>query len=354
MKVTLYKKDVAGKPRVWQIEQSDIHEIKITHGTVGGEMQIKEIHVPHGKAGRNTNEQIRLEMASRIVRRRDGGYVDSMEEAADGTQRNALNMPKPMLAHKYKTHPIKPPYYIQAKYDGNRCLVAKKNHEVFAYSRNGKIIGSIDHILKAAELIPDGTVLDGELYHHGTKLQTIRSWISRDQEDSKKLVFVCYDVISLSPFSKRLDRLMSLKLKPPIVNAPIELIKEPFSQQDLADKTRDAIQEGFEGLVLRCPKTGYEVGKRSKGLIKVKRWMDDEFLVVDIEQSADGWAILVCSTEEQKTFSVSAPGSMKRKHDIWDDRTSYIGRRVTVEYANLTNQRIPFHPVAIAFRSSND
>ena len=34
---------------------------------------------------------------------------------------------------------------------------------------------------------------------------------------------------------------------------------------------------------------GYEDGKRSGSLIKLKDWLDQEFKIVDVSASADGW-----------------------------------------------------------------
>jgi len=106
---------------------------------------------------------------------------------------------------------------------------------------------------------------------------------------------------------------------------------------------------GYEGLILRDLKMPYEVGKRSKGLIKVKQFMDAEFKVVDILPSAEGWARLVCELPGD-TFKVSAPGTIYQKTEVLKRKDEFIGEFVTVTFANYTIDGKPFHPVAERWR----
>ena len=104
----------------------------------------------------------------------------------------------------------------------------------------------------------------------------------------------------------------------------------------------------------------HEAGKRSKGLIKVKPMhfgefvVDDEFLVVDIIPSKDGWAILVCETEEGKQFKVSCHGTFEYKKEVYENRDDYFGKHIRIEFAGLTKSKIPFHPVAICWREKHE
>ena len=102
--------------------------------------------------------------------------------------------------------------------------------------------------------------------------------------------------------------------------------------------------------MLRTNDRGYEPGKRSSQILKAKRWLDSEFCVVDITASADGWAILHCANPFGPTFKVSAPGTIQQKTEVLNNKDLYIGRCVTVEYADLTKDRVPFHPVALNWR----
>ena len=347
--VILYKQDNNQKIRQWSIMVLN-DTIQIEYGEVGGSMQYQEEKVTEGKAGRTIDEQIMSRVASRIHNRRKQGYVNSYEEARKNRPTNLLDLPLPMLAQKYKDK-LFDQCAIQYKYDGNRCLITKQDGNVFAYSRQGKKIESVDHILEAASHIDEGTILDGELYHHGTALQTIRSWIARRQAESNNLLYMCYDVMLPVSYLMRMNFLEKLQLQRPIIMAPTDVV--PGNQAAITERFRMARKLGYEGLIVRDLQGKYEDGKRSRSLLKVKSWESDEYLVVDIEQSADGWAILVCETKG-KRFKVSCHGSIPYKIEVWENRYGYIGKMVTVEYANLTKDGLPFHPVAIAWRDVGD
>ena len=350
---TLYKKSATGAMMQWSVEIG-VFGLEIEFGQVGGSMQEVGVSIEENQSGRDWETQAILELDARVARQIDKGYSGDIEKAKLGAT-NALDMPMPMLAKPYKENILFPTTcYVQMKYDGNRCLITKQNGIVFAYSRNGKVIKSIDHILQAAEGIEEGDILDGELYHHGTPLQTIRSWISRGQADSNKLVYMCYDMIIKASFSRRLEALKSLNLGYPIKIAEtfllggIELEPEP-----ILSRLNHAIKQGYEGLIIRYPHLPYEDGKRSKSLVKVKAWQDAEFKVKKVSVNDDGWGILHMESGG-KVFKSTAPGTHSEKRLVANFPDKFIGRNVTIQYANMTKDGVPFHPVAIAWRDSSD
>ena len=123
------------------------------------------------------------------------------------------------------------------------------------------------------------------------------------------------------------------------------------SYEDVLRNFRRYREDGYEGAILRWGDTGYEDGKRSKSLVKIKEWHDEEFLIIDVVPSREGWGRLVCELNDRTgTFYVSAPGDMAQKKWALQEKERFIGRWVTVEYANYTADGIPFHPVAINYR----
>lgn len=306
-------------------------------------------------ANRNIREQLILEIKSRISRQRDKGYRDTVEEAISCANTNTLDLPRPMLAQPIsKVGNVNlDEHFFQYKYNGHRCLIASTIEGLVAYSRNGKPITSIDHILNQLDDLPVGEILDGELYVHNTPLQTIASWVKRKQPDTALLRYVVYDCVSIKSYEDRFHFICNfIGIENPIISIATTMA---FSESDTLDKhLKDAIKRGYEGLILRHKLRRYESGKRSKSLIKVKSFQDGEFFVYDIESSNDGWAVLVCTTGDNKVFRVSAPGTMKEKELILENKSIYIGQLVKVEFAEYTKDGIPFHPVAIMFRDPND
>lgn len=349
---TLYNRDNTGNIREWSIER-DGFDIVIKHGTMGGAMQEKREEVLEGRASRSVDEQIMLMMASRISRQRDKGYVNSLDKVGSKAV-NTLGLPKPMLAQPLKkVRNIRyDDAFLQYKYDGNRCMIKKAGHVAIAYSRNGKVIDTIDHIIsELAEHMNDGEIFDGELYCHGHPLQTIVSWVKRKQENTLKIKYHIYDVVSDKPYKDRFARLESV-----CKGLSFEVVPTVRVEGDEAVQSffRAARANKYEGAILRWGGAGYEDGKRSKSLIKIKEWEDDEFKVIDILPSKDGWARLVCVTKDNITFNVTAPGSIEEKYYVYEFRNDFIGKTVRVEYAFMTNDGVPFHPVATMWRNKHE
>jgi hypothetical protein len=181
------------------------------------------------------------------------------------------------------------------------------------------------------------------------QLQDAGSLIRKVQSGNEKLSYICYDIMVGKLYEQRLDILCNHRLAPGIIVAPTIFGSRVSS---LEDRLHSAISEGYEGLMLRTNDRGYEAGKRSSSLIKVKKFQDAEFIVLNVHESADGWGILECmDVLTGKKFRVTAPGTVPEKTEILVNKMNYIGKFINVEYFDLTNDGIPFHPVAKYFRA---
>jgi len=347
---TLYIMDNKNKTRVWKIFSIG-NQICIEHGILNGTMVREKEIVYEGKQLRSVEQQVAHRIRSRVNKMLDKGYSRNINEAT-GKPTNALGLLKPMLAQPLdKVKNIDwASCYAQYKYDGNRCLVTNQGGDIIAYSRNGKLIHSIDHILEHIH-IPEGWTIDGELYRHGEMLQDLASMIKKDQDASSKLHYVIYDIVSEFPYEQRFILLKSINddLSGRTDKAYVAPTKQVYDKQEAIEHMNQARQLGYEGAILRHGMAGYEDGKRSKSLIKIKEMRDDEFVITNIEQAREGWAILVCLTHQGKEFSVSAPGTLDMKHHIAKHRDTYINKYVRVEFAYYTKDGIPFHPIATNF-----
>lgn len=354
MTKTLFTKAANGKLRFWRIDAT-IHGFNITYGAMGGAGTKKHVDVEVNQSGRSFIEQVHLEIKSRISKQYDKGYVDTLEEAETVPKTNALGMFKPMLAQRIDK--VKGVDYhnslVQRKYNGHRCLIHNSGSELIAYSKNGKPIKTISHITSELQIPVNGTI-DGELYIHGLKLQKISSIVKKVQEANKDLSFVAYDIVSDNVYR---DRLAELKRIPVVPNYIVAGTYEydPSKERLIRDTF---VKEGYEGAIIRLDGYGYEDGKRTKGLIKVKPTYDMELKVIDIKPSKDGWAILVCEIPAElestvKTVDVSSPGTMEEKYNVMNFAEDYIGKYINIEYYELTKSKVPFHPVATYWRDMN-
>lgn len=347
----LYKRDAKGSIREWSIRPDyNNNLIIIRYGQYKGITQEQTELVGSGKASRTIQMQIDLRIQSRIASQLDKGYSASLA-LATVKPLNTLGLLRPMLAQKFEDN--KQPFidfcnaYVQRKYDGNRCLIANVDGKLIAYTRNGKELTTLDHILKNL-ILPDNTILDGELYAHGVPLQTIVSWVKKEQPETKQLRYLVYDQISDLPFAARIQGVQGLLL--PVTVQVAETIAVS-SYNEVIEHYKRFRQEKYEGAILRHTLEGYEDSKRSFSLLKIKGWQDTEVQVIGIQPSADDWAVLTCRFND-KVFKVSAPGTIEEKKNTLKNRAEFLGRYVTIEYAYLTKDGKPFHPIAKAWRST--
>ena len=375
MEKTLYIRDNAGKIRYWTC-RPEPDGLEIEYGVLGGTPQFQYEAIEFGKGGRDQDEQIESRINSRVSKQLDKGYVEDLTTAQTMKPMNRLGFSKPMLAKKSEdvdmVKMMTKPFYLQNKLDGNRCLIHNDGTGLIAYTRNGKEFKTLKHILEPLkDVVPSGWTLDGELYVHGQSLQTIVSWGKRLQPNTLNLQFHCYDMISDEGFWARYNELRDvLSAAADKIYPTTRVIKTSRfipdsganlggSAVDLAGLLRVARSGGYEGLMFRSDyslnrgnweQVGYEDGKRSGSLIKLKMWEDQEFPIVDIQPSADGWAILHCLAPNGKPFTVSCPGDVTFKRHVLNNKHDYIGKNVTVQFAYWTEDGLPFHCVATAIR----
>lgn len=318
----------------------------------GGAEQVHQEQVVLNQSGRTMEEQIRLEMRSRISRQLDKGYKPTRAEALKGST-NQLGLVNPMLAKPIEDVALTDfrNVFVQPKLDGHRCLITKQDGEIIAYTRKGKLIDTIPHILvDIARWLPDGYTLDGELYIHGKKLQEISSLIKRKQQGSADLQYHFYDIVANEPFAERLREMQTMSSH--ILTLSISLVdtKRVLSMAEVYFWFDQFRSRGLEGAITRVSSRGYEDAKRSAQLLKVKAWQDMEVTVVDIRPSKDGWGICLVKMPDGKTFDISAPGNIAEKTFALINKDKYIGKKLTIDYASLTNDGLPFHASALRWR----
>lgn len=353
---TLYAKG-SGKDKilVWSI-WNEGNYLHMESGTLGGALIESHEVIQDGLASRTLEQQIISRIDSRINKKKDAGYLTSLEAAKAGERRNALGYKRPAKCKAYNgtSSLYRVPRFtaMQNKLNGHHANVVNDAGKLVMYSTNGKLIDTIPEILDGLE-IPEGVTIEGELYVHNTPLQTISSWIKRRQPDSHRIKYHIYDVDMDCDYEHRLAFLKNLEINDRCV---IEDTVFVGGEIDLSPFLKCALKDKYEGLVLRLPGYGHMDGRRSAGMIKVKPRhfkhfrIDDEFLVVDIKPSKDGWAILHCITEQGQAFTVSCHGTVPYKTKVLEEKEKHIGRHVRCEFESYTKAKKPFHVVALDWR----
>ena len=370
-----------GKAKMWQITvraTPPTAEIVVTHGYTDGKKQTNAKVITSGKNIGKKNETTPLEQAildarTQWQKKKDAGYAESESRVAVGgagaessvvavtesrAKATTATAPLPMLAHDFNKRgsSIAFPCYVQRKFDGTRCVAIP---QIGLFSRNRKQYPHLEHILEDLRSLPESIVLDGELYSDELTFQEIVGLVKKetlkpaDAEKMMKIKFHCYDLISDAPYEDRLARLQALFSRfafKAIVQVATDLCPSREALKTLHDKY---VAEGFEGIMLRN-KTGiYRVGVRSADLQKYKEFCDDEYAVTGFREGEGiekGCVIWVCRTEAGQEFACRPRGTREDRIALFARGASFIGKRLTVRYQELTTDGIPRFPVGIAFR----
>jgi len=319
-----------------------------------------------GKANETTPyEQAFSEATSRYKKKLDKGYKTTVPDDTTKAGTNTLGYPMPMLAKPIdKVKSVEFPAILQPKLDGHRAIVTKQKGLMIMYSRQGKVINTMDHILSfMAEHMSNGEFYDGELYIHGMPLQDIGRLIKKWREDSVKVRFCIYDYISDEPYTERIHSLEALwtammsKNGPPIFMIQGDKVKDI---DEAVKKTDWYIAQGFEGGILRTPDTGYEAGFRSSSLLKIKKFDDHEFKILqviegkarNVNDTALKVAVFQCvlNNGTDRTFEVLAHGTQEEKNYAFHHQDEFVGKMLTVRHSGWTKDKIPWHPIAVGLR----
>jgi DNA ligase-1 len=359
---SLYAKTAGDAINIWTcwIEGCHVH---MRWGQVDGAMQTGNYVCAPKNCGRanatTAEEQARLEAISRWKKQLKKKYFMQLEEAQTG-----FNL-KPMLAKVFKdVKKVTFPASLQPKYDGLRCLAYRKDGKVFLQSRGGDPY-RVAHIIEELEkVLPEGLLLDGELYRHNTPLQTINSWVRRPQPDSLLVEYHVYDCVRMDqenemkwPERKALLDWWFSHLPEHSSVYPVETWTVA-SKEEVKAKHDELVQAGFEGAIVRLHTGQYRFGYRSSELLKVKEFQDAEFLIVGWNQKKVRYVgaaevvtpCFICRTEAGATFEVVPMGSHEERQRYFAEAESHVGKQLTVRFFNWTPDGLPFLPVGVAIR----
>lgn len=368
--ITLYGVTSKGAVKTWICNVidngDDTATLAISTQTkLGGKIVKREEIITEGKNLGKSNETTPYEQAiseavSRYRKKAKKGYQDKIPNDLTKADVNALGLPHPMLAHPIgKVKKVEFPAHFQPKFDGHRAIVTRKDGRMMMYSRGGDEITTMQHILDYLDdKVAEGEFLDGELYLHGELLQNIGSYIRKYRKGiSETIVYYVYDTMMDESYTQRYAKLrIILKERDvPVVLAFTHIV----DSMDMAMIYRDsAIKDGYEGGMLRTPDKGYEAGKKSRTLLKLKTFDDSEHTIVGVREGKDRVvndidlkvAIFECVTPEGQEFECTAFGNMHEKDRIWHEREKYIGKTLTVKHSGYTKKGKPWHPTAVRLR----
>jgi hypothetical protein len=431
---SLFKINTHGKWLIWQVMFDGTSNRLVTlHGQFEGNLIRNEKQVTLNKSGRNMAQQAMSEASSRYNKKLDGGYIPY---SSISTNRNNVNIPenqdlptsqqiydqaiisrssidskfKVMLSQEYNAARVaRWPISAEPKFDGirayskpdlnspNGIALKSRNHKDFPWSNHVRT-----QLASFFRYLPQGSILDGELYNHQLTFSQISSAVRRAGKmspDNPLLKYYIFDIFENDHlvFEDRYNLLVTAYNQfvsdgndaSSLVIVPMTMV---FSDEEVKLAEVTFSSQGFEGVILRqfggtCtgevsgveyiePTTGLNIPirfcemlptsrtaqsikasqyaqKRSYNLMKYKTFKTEEGIVVDIEEgqgTREGAGIIVLQDIRGNIFRVSPQGDIGTHSEWLRNKERYIGKPYTFKYQELSEYGITRFPVGVGFR----
>ena len=274
---------------------------------------------------------------------------------------------KVVLANSYDKLKKKPnfeneEYLSSRKLDGCRCICIKQGDNIEFKSRTGKVFSTLGKLVEQIKQIPFDCVLDGEiciLKENGDEdFKSIMKEIKKKEHTIEKPCYKVFDLLTIEAFY---DKIESRKLSERLIllyktftategyfSTYVKAIKQiSVKNQEHFEKLRQgASKRGWEGIMLRKD-TSYENG-RTNNLLKVKNFLDAEFVVTAIEKTTKKMLVNGVMKEtlcmgsiiidfDGNEVGVGSGWSDKQRIFYYSNPNEIIGKTVTIQYFEVTH-----------------
>lgn len=261
-----------------------------------------------------------------------------------------LTAPDPMLASAMTT-PVTGAAFdatygtgewtMDEKLDGHRVVVVKRGPDVLGWSRLGKAKNLPAHIVTALRALPDG-IYDGELVAPGGN-----SWNVTETTKRTKLAFVVFDALELMG-----ESLLAVRHSERRALLTLALAHAPGTAVTLVPEyapTWAAVEaiwaRGGEGAILKTKSGLYRPGYRSDGWLKVKQLHAMVGTITGFEAGSFGPHAVTLLRLTNGTDARVKTKDTKTLTAIAKNPAAWIGKRLTIQYQQLTPSGSPRHPM---------
>jgi DNA ligase-1 len=271
------------------------------------------------------------------------------------------------LADKYEPKLVdwKDGWYVSRKIDGARCVaIVDSNGDATFYSRTGKEFDTLGVVANGIKNLGiTNVVFDGELClvddDGNEDFQGVMKQLKKKDHTIPNPSFKIFDMLTHDefyskkgeknrPYSIRYNNLREVMRDNTCACLSVlgqELIKD---DDHFAEWTKRGNDYGWEGVMLRADEP-YK-GKRSKDLLKVKKFFDDEYEVIDTEMGdfryvKDGaeWeeTMLSCVMIQHKNniVRVGSGFTIEQRQAFYQNPNKILGQIITVQYFEETQNQ---------------
>lgn len=270
------------------------------------------------------------------------------------------------LAEKYKEgkDTIDENWFVSRKLDGVRCLCVSTYSKTQFFSRQGHEFNTLDVIKKDIEkiqkLFGQDFVIDGEICLVDDKgnedFQGIMKEIRKKNHTIKNPKYKIFDFLTWEEFneaksttiiSDRLQRLISFMQDEKFDH--IEVLDQlPCNAENLSKMQDKAKNEEWEGLIVR--KNTFYKGKRSRDMLKLKKFFDAEYVVKDVElgkmqivvegaeREIDCLSAVIIEHKGHKV-KVGSGFDVEQRQKYFNNPEEIIGKTICVQYFEQTENQ---------------
>lgn len=247
-------------------------------------------------------------------------------------------------------------YFISEKFDGNRFIVVvDENRNKTAYSRNGLIYEGFDSLLSELEL-DSNMIYDGELLYSDDTLRSDERFRKtneiircKGEKDKNLLTYYIFDAIHINeleeeavhiPYYKRREYLD--KLPRSIYQRVVPILYKGKIDNKVFELLDEIVEQGAEGLMGNLSTGIYEFGKRSKNILKFKKFHDVDLLCIGVEEGEGKYKgklgkILV----EYYGYEVGIGSGFtdEQREYFWNNQDEIVGKIVQIKYFEESQDR---------------
>ncbi len=264
------------------------------------------------------------------------------------------------LAHDSANHETKVIglKHLEVKLDGVRVItIAYPNGKVEMFSRNGKELINFEHI--ASEIsqviikkgIAQAMVYDGEVM--SSSFQDLMRQVHRKSDVvAKDAILNLFDILTLEEF-KLGGSLVPQFIRSDMIQTWVEENKDtlahvqsldwvtvnldsPEGQQTFKEVNKRAVDGGYEGIMIKDPKAGYEC-KRSTSWLKLKPFIEVSLTIVGIEEGTGRnqgrLGAFICEGEDDGKnirVNVGSGFSDSDRESFWRNKTDCLNKLVEI------------------------
>lgn len=275
------------------------------------------------------------------------------------------------------------PVWVMPKLDGLRCVI----FDGVAYSRTLKPFRNKFVQQWASDNAPylegfDGELIVGEPTAHDVFQKSTSGVMSEDGEPD--FTFYAFDVVDTETDFR--NRITDLAEVISLDNTPRTSVVLPIradTPEELTAQEEKYLKQGYEGLMVRSLYGKYKFGRSTEKegiLLKVKRFIDNEFKIVGFEEllhneneaqldnfgrterssakeglvPAGTLGALILQYKDNMTFKVGTGFDAETRKYLWDNRLTIQGKYAKVKYFNVGMVDLPRFPVFVAIRDEID